>query len=122
MIENVKGRNFTPEQFYINQEAAKGNPNNLLYAITDKDGKIRGYFWAIKEWTNELYINTLSICKELWNNGSILGKVKGFVEDLAKKEGITKILWATTNEKFFLKHGFKSSKIRLMEYEIHGRE
>ena len=120
LIEAVKGRNFTPDQFYDNQEKNKGNPNNYLYALIDNDSVIQGYFWAIREWTGELYVNTFSIAKEFWGKGKFIDKVGDFLKDLVRREGISKVLWATQNERFFLKHGFKRSNIRLMEYEVDG--
>jgi N-acetylglutamate synthase-like GNAT family acetyltransferase len=116
LIESVKGRTFTPEQFYINQEQNIDNPYNLLYALIDEKKKIHGYLWAVVEWDGSLFVNTFSITKEYWGKGKAIAKVCEFLKEIIDKVKINKVFWATTNEKFFMKHGFRKSKIQLMEY------
>ena len=120
LIENVKGRTFTPEKFYKFQNQQVNNPYNFLFVLIDEESKIVGYLWAIQDWDETLYINTFSILKDYWHKGKIMPKVCEFLDDLATKIKATKVFWATTNEKFFVKKGFKRSKVVLMEYNMGG--
>ena len=117
LIESVKGRTFTPEQFYFYQENQVGNPHNYLYALLDEQKKIQGYLWAeSNSLDNSLFINTFSIDKEYWGKGTAIEKAKEFLRILKEKSKATHVFWVTTNEKFFLKQGFKKSRNVLMEY------
>lgn len=117
LIESVKGRTFTPEQFYQYQERNIDNPNNYLFALIDQEKKIHGYLWTEENALDgSLFLNTFSISKEYWGKGEAIPKVVDFMKKLKAKTNAPSIFWCTTNEKFFLKYGFKRSKISLMEY------
>lgn len=117
LIESVKGRTFTPEQFYTYQENQVKNPYNFLYALVDEDKKIHGYLWAeMNVLDNSLFVNTFSVDKEYWGKGEAIPKVIDYLAKLKKETKAERVFWVTTNEKFFLKHGFKRSKNVLMEY------
>jgi len=117
LIESVKGRTFSPEKFYEYQELQVDNPYNFLYAVVDLSKKIHGYLWAESNLLDgTLFINTFSIDKQFWGKGKGIEKAVQFLRILKEKVNAPKIFWMTTNEKFFAKHGFKRSKISLMEY------
>ena len=117
LILSVKGRTFTPEQFYLFQEAQVDNPFNYLFVLVDEDRKIHGYLWCEQNVLDgTLFVNTFSICKEFWGKGEAIHKVIPFLETLKENTKAPRVLWCTTNEKFFIKHGFKPSKIKLLEY------
>lgn len=117
LIESVKGRNFTPEQFILYQEQQMDNPANLLYVLIDQDRKIHGYLWAeVNVLDGSLFVNTFSISKEYWGKGEGINKAIQFLDSLKSKAKIPRVFWVTTNEKFFAKHGFRRSKNCLMEY------
>ena len=117
LIEAVKGRTFTPEQFYGYQEEQVGNPNNHLYVLVDEVKKIHGYLWAESNALDgSLFINTFSISKEYWGKGEAIKKVTDFLDGFRKKIEATRVFWMTTNCRFFEKKGFKRSKITLLEY------
>lgn len=119
LIEMVKGRTFTPEQFYNFQESQVDNPDNYLFALVDEDKKIRGYLYAFKEALDgSLFINTFSIEKKYWGKGKAIDKVTEFLRHLVVKLKCPNVFWCTTNEKFFMKKGFKRSKVSLMQYQI----
>lgn len=119
LIENVKGRTFTPEQFYNYQEAQVDNPYNYLYALIDEDKKIQGYLWAeVNILDGSLFVNTFSVTKDYWGKGQAVPMVINFLKELQKKIKAPRCFWITTNEKFFAKHGFKRSKNVLMEYNL----
>lgn len=117
LIEVVKGRTFTPEQFYKYQEDQVGNPYNYLFALVDEDKIIRGYLWAESNLLDgSLFVNTFSIDKEYWGKGKGIEKAIDFLKEVKKSVNATRVFWCSTNEKFFVKKGFKRSKISLMEY------
>jgi hypothetical protein len=119
LIESVKGRTFTPEQFYGYQHAQKENPFNHLYVLIDETKKIHGYLWAeVNVLDGSLFVNAFSISKEYWGKGEAIPTVIDFLRTLKAKTKASRIFWLTCNEKFFLKHGFKRSKNVLMEYNI----
>lgn len=117
LIEAVKGRTFTPQQFIAYQEQQVDNPNNFLYALIDLEKKIHGYLWAeLNILDGTLFVNTFSISKAYWGKGAGIKKAIAFLETLKEKTKAPRVFWVTTNQKFFAKHGFKESKNRLMEY------
>lgn len=119
LIEAVKGRTFTPEQFYHYQEIQIDNPYNYLYVLVDPNKRIHGYLWAESNILDgSLFVNTFSISKEYWGKGKAVPKAIEFVRYLRDKIKSPQVFWITTNEKFFQKHGFKRSKNVLMEYNI----
>ncbi len=117
LIDSVKGRTFTPEQFYIYQEKQIDNPYNFLYVLIDESKIIQGYLWAESNLLDgSLFVNTFSVDKTYWGKGKGMGKAVEFVAKLKDKINASRVFWCTTNERFFLKHNFKRSKITLMEY------
>jgi len=111
LIESVKGRTFTPQQFITYQEAQIDNPANFLYVLVDPQKKIKGYLWAeLNILDHSLFINTFSIDKDYWGNGTAMKKAIDFVAHLKEKTKAPLVFWISTNEKFFVKHGFKKSK------------
>lgn len=117
LVENVKGRTFTVDQFYEYQTKQVGNPYNFLYAMVDENKKIHGYLWAETNLLDSsLFVNTFSINKEHWGKGEAIEKVCEFLKVLKKSSKASRVFWVTTNEKFFIKKGFKKSKNVLMEY------
>lgn len=117
LIENVKGRTFTPEQFYRYQESQIDNPYNHLYVLVDDSKKIQGYLWAeVNILDDSLFVNTFSVNKAYWGKGAAIGVVIRFLDGLKERLNSSRVFWVTTNEKFFLKHNFKRSKNVLMEY------
>lgn len=117
LIDSVKGRTFSPEQFIKYQEQQVDNPGNFLYVLIDKDKKIHGYLWAeLNTLDRTLFVNTFSISKSYWGKGQGIKKAIEFLDGLKKKTEAPRVYWVTTNERFFAKHKFKRSKNCLMEY------
>lgn len=117
LIEAVKGRTFSPERFIEYQEKQMDNPSNFLFAVIDPEKKIRGYLWAEQNCLDDsLFVNTFSISKDYWGKGDAIKQAINFISELKDRIEAPRVLWCSTNEKFFCKHGFKKSKISLMEY------
>lgn len=118
LIEAVKGRRFTAEDFILYQEKQVDNDANFLYVLIDENKEIHGYLWAeLNTLDNTLFVNTFSIEKEYWCKGIGIKKAINFIERLKEITRSPCVFWATTNERFFEKHGFKRSKQILMEYQ-----
>lgn len=119
LIEAVKGRLFTPEQFYDYQEKQIKfqNPYNLLYALVGDDKKVEGYLWAeISQIDGSMFVNTFSIAKGHWHRGKAMPMLISFLDKVKMKHNCPRVFWITTNAKFFEKHNFVRSKNVLMEY------
>jgi hypothetical protein len=119
LVEAVKGKSFTPEQFYHYQAVNVDNPGNFLFALIDESKRIHGYLWAEKNSLDgSLFVNTFSVGKEHWGRGgsAIKDKLLGFLDEFSQKVHAKRTYWITTNSKFFEKLGFKRSKNVLMEY------
>jgi len=119
LIEHVKGRTFTPEQFYIYLESITDISDNssLLYAIYDPENSIVGFMWAIiNQLDNTLFINTFSMDKVYWKNGKAINIAIDILKTLVERYNCPQTLWMTTNPKYYQKHGFKVSKNVAMEY------
>lgn len=117
LVEAVKGRTFSPEEFYEYQEKQVDNQNNLLYVLIDEAKKIHGYLWAeLNILDGSLFINTFSISKEYWGKGSSIKYVVEFLRLIKDQTKAPRVFWITTNPKFFSKMGFKPSKNVIMEF------
>lgn len=117
LIEAVKGRTFTPEQFYSYQDRNVDNPGNFLFCLINESKRIHGFLWAEQNALDgSLFVNTFSVVKEYWGKGKAIPMVIQFLKELSTKIKASRTYWCTTNEKFFLKQGFRKSKICLMEY------
>jgi hypothetical protein len=119
LIESVKGRTFSPEQFYVYQESQVDNPFNHLFVLVDGHKKIHGYLWAeVNVLDSSLFVNTFSISKEYWGKGDAIELAINFLRTLKEKTKSPRVFWVTTNEKFFIKKGFSRSKNILLEYNL----
>lgn len=127
LIEQVKGRNFTAEQFYSHLEDIQAyefqegilqdNPSSLVYVLSDPEKTIVGYLWMYKSsFDQSLFVNTLSVDKRYWGRGEAIQKAVGLMSEVTKKYNCTKTLWMSTNPKYYEKFGFKRSKNVAMEY------
>lgn len=117
LIENVKGKTFTSEQFYRYQEEVRDCEGSFLFVMVDEKKKIKGFLWAeLNRMDGSLFVNTLSIVKEFWHKGKLMSIVEEFLLDLQKKLKAPRVFWLTQNPKFFEKHNWKRSKNVLMEY------
>lgn len=115
LINSVKGRTFTPEQFYAYQEANVKNPNNYLYVLVDSGKKIHGYLWFEQNSLDKsIFINTFSIDKAFWGKGAAIHFVVDFMKGLKKRLSAHQVIWCTTNPNYFKFIGFKASKQVLM--------
>ena len=127
LIEQVKGRTFTPEEFYTHMEEIQAyefqegilqdDPSSLLYVLSDPNKEIVGYLWMYRStFDQSLFVNTFSVDKKYWGRGEAIAKAVDLLSELTKKFQCSKTLWMTTNPKYYEKFGFKRSKNVAMEY------
>lgn len=117
LIESVKGRTFSVEQFYTFQEMQAHSPYNFLYAIVDYSNKIHGYLWVERSMLDgTLFVNTFSISRDYWGKGKAVQLAIDYVNSMREVLEAKRVFWISTNDKFYIKKGFKRSKNVLMEY------
>lgn len=119
LIEAVKFRGFDARKFYEYQEDRVGDPDNMLIALFDAEKKIKGYLWAVVDESDKaLFINTFSVAKEYWGKGKAMDRAIEIIKEIVEGLKPPSVKWITTNDKFFVKHGFKRSKEVIMEYVV----
>jgi hypothetical protein len=117
-VEGVKGRDYSVAEFYDFQDFNRNNPCNLLFGYISPEDEVKGYIWAqVNALDSTMFINTLSVDKEFWFNGKVLDEAIEFLHKVQHRMEARKTYWCTTNKRFFLSKGFKTSKIWLMEFE-----
>lgn len=129
LIEQIKGRLFTVENFYSWQktyclvQSTSGrlelNPSNLLYTvINDKLKQVKGFLWMSVDYMSEsLFVNHFSIDKEYWKKGEALNLLEDKAKKVMKDLNLKRILWVTKTPHFAEMRGFKRSKDAIMIYE-----
>lgn len=118
LIEEVKGRTFSAEDLIKYLDFNRSNPAVLVYVLITKKNEIKGYLWAEMNTLDEsIFINTFSIDKAYWHKGGAINIAIELIKELKNKVEATRVYWMTTNSRFFMKKGFKPSKMVLMEYK-----
>lgn len=133
LIEQIKHRDYTVENFFRHQElnclienesGPSLNPFSHLYALVNEENLVKGVLWfVVDELSNNMIINIFSVDNEYWGGGHIMKKVTDHVKQLLKKLKLNKVYWMTRYPKHAERHGFTVSKDVLMEYseEIDGK-
>lgn len=127
LVEQIKSREFTPEQFFSYQKAIALvktptgpalNQNNFLYVIMNPKNVAVGFLWAsYSELDNALNICNFSMDKEYWFQGMAVSLLHHKIVEIMENFGIDKVYWTTKYPKHSQKYGYKPSKYILMEYE-----
>jgi N-acetylglutamate synthase-like GNAT family acetyltransferase len=125
-VEQIKDRLFTVEKFYQYQREVciiqkDGhivlNPTNLLFVLTDKTNRVKGFCWMLVDpLSDALIINTFSMDKEYWGNGKAVQLLEEKAKEIQEKASLKRVFWITRCPKHSEKYGFKRSKHVLMEY------
>lgn len=127
LIEQVKGRTFSAEDFYKHLEEIQAyeyqegilqdNPSSLVFALAEPTKSIVGYIWMYRSsFDNSIFVNNFSVDKKYWGHGEAIQKAVALLSEVTKKYKCDKTLWMTTNPKYYEKFGFKRSKNVAMEY------
>lgn len=120
LIEQVKGRNYTPQKLleHLQDCADNEDPYNLIFALINHEKDIVGYMWIIiNPLDNSAFVNTISVDKIYWNRGEAMKLAIEFVKDLTKRMKFTSTTWMSTNPRFYERIGFKRSRDVAMEYK-----
>lgn len=126
LVEQVRDRDFTVEDFYAYHEAycqiptsdgIKLNPFSHLYVLANEENTVKGMLWfCVDPLTKDIIIQTFSMDKEYWNKGLAVKKLAAHMKGIKKKGQLNKIYWVTNYPKHSERNGFKRSKNVLMEY------
>jgi hypothetical protein len=126
LVEQVRDRDFTVEDFYHFHEAScirnteEGptfNPLSHLYVLANEENLIKGFLWfTVDPLSKNICIQTYSVEKEFWYHGQAVQKVAELVKKLRSDAGLNKIYWVTNYPKHSERYGFKRSDSILMEY------
>lgn len=120
LIEQVKGRYYSPEKLYDHLQDCVDNedPYNLIFALINPEKDIVGYMWLV---TNPLedsaFVNTISVDKMYWDKGKVIKKAIEFLHGVTNRMKIKSVIWMTTNARFYERLGFKRCRDVAMEYK-----
>ena len=127
LVEQVKDRDFTIDDFYKYQEinctiqvngGVKLNPLNHLYGLVDENNFVKGFLWfVVDSLSKAACIQTYSVDRELWGKGRAMRWVEELVKEISEKQKIEKIYWVTNYPKHSERYGFRRSKSVLMEFK-----
>lgn len=111
LLEQVKDVYWTPEELYGLWPAVENSPTNLLYAVVNKDFHIKGVIWATVGLAGSfLFVNVVSLDKELQSKGLIPNLVMPYLQDLKAKIGVRHLLCSSSRPKGMEKWGWKIAK------------
>ena len=126
LVEQIKKRDYTVEDFYKYQEAIclrmeNGtpylNPYSHLYVLVNPENLTKGFLWfTVDPLAKDLVIQTYTVDKEYWGAGGSIKKLADHIKDIRRKAKLNKIYWITDYPKHSQRHGFRMSKSVLMEY------
>jgi len=117
LLEQLPNKEFNPESFYTFMQVALQSPTQLLYLLMNDENVIKGFLWCeINLLEKVMFINILSVDKELWGAGEMVKFASDFLKELFDKLELNKALWITDRPALFENFGFKRSKEVLLEY------
>lgn len=119
LVEQVKGRDYSIDDFYRMMPMYLESPTTFLVAITDEERIICGYLWMVVDLlTMSLYINTASVDIEVRLSNSVMDDIIKYVENLGRSIKVRKISWHSYKTGLFVKRGFTVINGSLMEYDL----
>lgn len=126
LVEQVKHREFTVEDFYKYQNlncyiqtenGMEMNPLNHLYLLVNGDNIVKGFLWFVVDpLCKNIFINTLSVDNEYWGGGKAVEMTADHVKKIMKEAKLKKTCWITRYPKHSEKHGFNRSRDVIMQY------
>jgi len=73
LIEQLPNKDFDVEGFYQFMGVALQSPTHLLYLLMSDSNMIKGFLWSeVNLLEKVLFINLLSVDKELWGSGEMV--------------------------------------------------
>jgi len=117
LLEQLPDEQFSPDNFYSFMDIALQSPNQLLFILLSDTNEIIGFLWCeINMLEKILFVNILSVNKELWHVGNTVKFTVDFLKELFDKLELHKVLWISDRPALFEKMGFLRSKNILLEY------
>jgi N-acetylglutamate synthase-like GNAT family acetyltransferase len=126
-VEQLKGVNFSVDQFYEYQEKVcvvptskelQLNPLNHLYVLTNKENEVKGFLWfVIDSLSSDIVIQNLSVDQLYWGGGKIIETVTALIQTIREKANLKDIYFITRCPRHASKMGFKPAKDVLMIYD-----
>lgn len=133
LVEQVKSREFSIDNFYRHQEAActyvdnTGNravsPLNHLYVLSDENYKVVGFLWfVIDDLCQTLIVQNFSIDRRFWGKGKAIELASKHIKEIVKNAKLKKVYWVTNRPRVFEKAGFTRAKDTIMEWDPEGEK
>jgi N-acetylglutamate synthase-like GNAT family acetyltransferase len=126
LIEQVKDREYEVDDWFAYQEAIcvrqtneglQLNPLSMLYVVADEGNKVVGVLWCeVEALAKVLVIQTFSMDKKYWVRGKAVELLAKKAKEIAKECKLKKIMWLNNYPRHSERHGFKRSKLVIMEW------
>lgn len=118
-LTQLPDKNYDPALFYDFAKVALQSPTHMIYLLINDDHVVKGFLWCeINIIEQVLFVNVLSVDKELWKNGEMIELSKTFILDSISELGLKKVMWATDRPALFERIGFTRSKQIILEYNM----
>jgi len=117
LLGQLPDNEFDADRFYEFMSIALESPTQMLYLLLDDDNVVRGFLWCeINVLEKVMFVNTLSVDKELWGGGEMVKFAMEFLKGIFHNLKLNKAIWITDKPALFERFGFQISKQVLLEY------
>lgn len=115
LLEQVKGRSWTPDKVYEWGEILGSQPSQLIYVMITPDRETKGVVWAsVNPVVDGLFLNLVSVDHE-YQDGEILQKVTGTLKRMASNLGLSSVYALTTRPRGAQRKGWTKTGQVMME-------
>jgi hypothetical protein len=115
LMQQVKNQDLNIDLLYSVGNQVTGNPFTLLYAISDKESRIVGVFWAtVTPIENTIWGQILSVDRERQDK-TIIPSAIDFLKKIRDELGLKLVKCVTTRPRALEKYGMKRSRNIIME-------
>ena len=119
LLEQVKDRKWTTEEWYDLQLKLVGVESNLVLSLVDRDHQVKGFIWlTIDGFDKHIHINTFSVDHEYQRKSKLIKYVTSYIRKLAKGLKIETVIWTARRTKALERYGFKQSEFKIMEEAV----
>jgi N-acetylglutamate synthase-like GNAT family acetyltransferase len=119
LLEQVKDRRWTVDEWYQHQIDLKGVPENIVLSMINKKNEIVGIVWlTIDGFEKYVHINTLSVDKRYQSKSKLIKFVTKYIRDLAKALKLSLVGWTARRTKALERYGFEESEFKIMEERV----
>lgn len=120
LVEQVKDREWSVQEWYDYQQADKSEAN-LLLGVINQDHAVVGFIWmTLDGFSKWVFINTLSVSPAYQGKRKLIKFVHRYIRDLAKRLEMTRVIWVTDRPRALEKYGYSRSDSVLMEVKLDG--